>query len=95
VSSEASLSPFSIPFIEYFDEVIMTESNTQTEGVVIDFSNQKSPLSPTAEQLKLMLKCIEQDVLPKTEQEVANGNKVFGALQIPTQKLHALFSTVR
>jgi tRNA(Arg) A34 adenosine deaminase TadA len=51
----------------------------QTTGVVIDTANQRDPLTATPEQLMQMLNVIQKDILPKTEKEVANGNKVFGA----------------
>ncbi|KAG7343252.1 deoxycytidylate deaminase [Nitzschia inconspicua] len=54
-------------------------STDQTTGVVIDTANQRAPLTATPDQLMQMLKTIEKDILPKTEIEVANGNKVFGA----------------
>lgn len=50
-----------------------------SECVVIDQDRQRAPLTATPEQLKKMLLFIENEVLPKTEVEVANGNKVFGA----------------
>jgi tRNA(Arg) A34 adenosine deaminase TadA len=53
--------------------------SSQTEGVVIDESHQRAPLTATPDQLKKMLLSIENDILPKTSVEVANGNKVFGA----------------
>jgi tRNA(Arg) A34 adenosine deaminase TadA len=54
-------------------------SSDQTAGVVIDTANQRAPLTATPQQLMRMLKIIQNDILPKTEKEVANGNKVFGA----------------
>ncbi|KAL3923714.1 MAG: hypothetical protein SGILL_001492 [Bacillariaceae sp.] len=57
----------------------MTDASSQTEGVVIDETHQRAPLTATPEQLMQMLKCIEKDIMPKTEKEVGNGNKVFGA----------------
>jgi tRNA(Arg) A34 adenosine deaminase TadA len=50
-----------------------------TECVVIDDDNQREPLNASPGQLKKMLLFIENEILPKTEVEVANGNKVFGA----------------
>jgi tRNA(Arg) A34 adenosine deaminase TadA len=50
-----------------------------TEGVVIDESKQKAPLTASVTELKRLLEVIEKDVLPVTEKEVGNGNKVFGA----------------
>jgi tRNA(Arg) A34 adenosine deaminase TadA len=48
-------------------------------GVVIDESMQKPPLTATIAQLQRMLQVVEEDILPKTEQGVTDGNKVFGA----------------
>jgi tRNA(Arg) A34 adenosine deaminase TadA len=52
---------------------------SQTEGVVIDESAQKAPLTATAAQLRRMLEIIEKEVLPITTEGVEKGNKVFGA----------------
>jgi len=52
---------------------------SQTEGVVIDPSAQRAPLTATAAEIKQLLTVIEKDILPKTEAGVAAGNKVFGA----------------
>ena len=49
------------------------------DEVVIDKSKERPPLTATAEQLTRMLDVIEKEVLPKTEQGVKDGNKVFGA----------------
>jgi tRNA(Arg) A34 adenosine deaminase TadA len=53
--------------------------NSLTECVVIDDALQREPLTATPQQLKKMLLFIQNEILPKTEMEVANGNKVFGA----------------
>ena len=50
-----------------------------TEGVVIDESAQKPPLTATVEQIAKMLDVMETQILPVTEAGVAKGNKVFGA----------------
>lgn len=53
--------------------------SSSTEGVVIDESAQKPPLTASVAQITRMLEVIEKEILPVTEQGVANGNKVFGA----------------
>mmetsp|Transcript_53493 Transcript_53493/g.130237 ORF Transcript_53493/g.130237 Transcript_53493/m.130237 type:complete len:230 (-) Transcript_53493:589-1278(-) len=49
------------------------------DGVVIDLDAKRPPLTATSGQLKSMLDCIEDEILPITEKQVAAGNKVFGA----------------
>ena len=39
----------------------------------------QAPVKASAKQLQRMLAVIEDEVLPKTEQGVREGNKVFGA----------------
>lgn len=50
-----------------------------TEGVVIDPSSQKPPLTATVEEIAKLLHVMEHDILPVTQAGVAKGNKVFGA----------------
>jgi tRNA(Arg) A34 adenosine deaminase TadA len=62
----------------------MSTQNDQGEespvlGVVLDEASKKPELTATVEQIAQMLAVIEKDVLPVTEQGVAEGNKVFGA----------------
>ena len=50
-----------------------------TEGVVIDDTLQRAPLQASADEIRRMLLIIKDEILPKTKEGVANGNKVFGA----------------
>lgn len=50
-----------------------------TQCVVIDEQNQKKPLTASAAEIRIMYRVIEEEILPKTEMGVKNGNKVFGA----------------
>jgi len=54
-------------------------TNDVTDDVVIDVDNQRSSFQATPEELLQMLLVIKEDILPLTEKEVSNGNKVFGA----------------
>ena len=49
------------------------------EGVVVDESAMRAELTPTVADLQQLLKVMEDEILPVTEQGVAKGNKVFGA----------------
>lgn len=49
------------------------------KGVVIDSSMQRAPLKPSVGEIRRMLLIIKDEVLPKTNVGVTNGNKVFGA----------------
>lgn len=53
--------------------------SSPTEGVVLDLNAQKPPLTATVPQISKMLQVMEDQILPVTEQGVAQGNKVFGA----------------
>jgi tRNA(Arg) A34 adenosine deaminase TadA len=48
------------------------------EGVVVT-DNPRPPLTATGEELLKMLKIIENDIIPLTENGVATGSKMFGA----------------
>lgn len=47
--------------------------------IMIDTNLQRSPLNASPSELKIMLKVIENEILPKTRLGVSLGNKVFGA----------------
>ena len=48
-------------------------------GVVIDVGAQRPPLTATAKDLSKLLSVMQSAILPITTQQVAAGNKVFGA----------------
>mmetsp|Transcript_40270 Transcript_40270/g.61088 ORF Transcript_40270/g.61088 Transcript_40270/m.61088 type:complete len:231 (-) Transcript_40270:613-1305(-) len=56
-----------------------TNKASITDGVVIDETEQKKILSASPHEIRQMLQVIQNDILPKTRDGVANGNKVFGA----------------
>jgi tRNA(Arg) A34 adenosine deaminase TadA len=62
-----------------------------TEGVVIDESKQRPPLTATVTEIQRLLEVMEKDILPVTELGVAAGNKVFGAaiLDADLKTVHA------
>ena len=51
----------------------------QTDGVVIDTPMQKASLEPSVEEIRRMLLIMKDEIVPKTEAGVRNGNKMFGA----------------
>jgi tRNA(Arg) A34 adenosine deaminase TadA len=55
-------------------------SSSTSEGVVIDATKQQPPLTATPAEIKRMLQCMQDEILPITTDSVTNkGNKVFGA----------------
>lgn len=60
---------------------------SSADTVVIDTDNQKPPLTATPDQIRQMYAVIENEVLPKTRQGVAEGNKVFGAAILAPETL--------
>jgi tRNA(Arg) A34 adenosine deaminase TadA len=54
-------------------------NNNSADGVVIDEEAKRPPLHPTASDLRNLLNVIQDDILPLTCEQVAKGNKVFGA----------------
>lgn len=66
-------------------------TNSDCNGVVIDQEKQKPTLTATPAQLKRFLEVIQNEILPQTTEEVAVGNKVFGAaiLDQTLQTVHA------
>lgn len=63
----------------------MCEPCNSFEGVVVDKSLEKPALSATVWELKRMLQVIEEEIIPKTEQGVKIGNKVFGAAVLDSE----------
>lgn len=55
------------------------QDTATTAGVVIDTEHQKPTLQATPDQIRQMYKVIEEEILPLTQEGVAQGNKVFGA----------------